>query len=64
MAAKKPCPYFQAHPIVVLTNLPLRSTIQKPDLLGMMARWAIKLSEFVIRYKPLLVIKGQVLADF
>ena len=32
VTAKKLRPYFQAHPIVVLTNLPLRSTIHKPDL--------------------------------
>ena len=29
-----------------------------------MARWAIELSEFGIQYKPRLVKKGQVLADF
>ena len=38
VAAKKLRPYFQAHPIIVLTNLPLRNTIHKPDLLGRMAR--------------------------
>ena len=27
-------------------------------------KWAIELSEFDIRYKPKIVIKGQVLADF
>ena len=64
MAAKKLRPYFQAHPIVVLTNLPLRSTIHKPDLSGRMTRWAIELSEYGISYKPRLVKKGQVLADF
>ena len=32
VAAKKLCPYFQAHLIVVLTNLPLQSTIHKLDL--------------------------------
>ena len=64
LAAKKLFPYFQAHPIVVLTNLPLRSTIHKPDLLGRMARWAIELSEFSIQYKPSLAIKGQILSDF
>ena len=37
IAAKKLCPYFQAHPIVVLTNLPLRSTIHKPDFSRRMA---------------------------
>ena len=64
MAAKKLRPYFQAHPITVLTSQPLRSTLHKPDLSGRMARWAIELSEFDIQYKPRLAKKGQVLADF
>ena len=38
IAAKKLRPYFQAHPIVVLTDLPLRSTLHKPDFSGRMAR--------------------------
>ena len=58
MAAKKLRPYFQAHLIVVLTNLPLRSTIHKPDLFGRMTRWAIELSEYGILYKPRLAKKG------
>ena len=62
--AKKLRPYFQAHPIIVLTNLPIRSTIHKPDLSKRMARWAIELSEFGIQYKPRLALKGQILADF
>ena len=48
VATKKLRPYFQAHPIIVLTNLPLRSTIHKPDLSRRMARWAIELREFGI----------------
>ena len=64
IVAKKLRPYFQAHPIVVLTDLPLRSTIHKPDLSGRMARWAIELSEYGIQYRPRLSKKGQVLADF
>ena len=48
VATKKLRPYFQAHSIVVLTNLPLRSTIHKPDLSGRMARWAVELSEYDI----------------
>ena len=64
IAAKKLRPYFQAHPIVVLTDLLLRSTIHKPDLSGRMARWAVKLSEYDIQYKPRLSKKGQVLVDF
>ena len=58
IAAKKLRPYFQAHPIVVLTDLPLRSTIHKPDLSGRMARWAVELSEYGIKYKPRLSKKG------
>ena len=38
VVAKKFLPYFQAHPIIVLTNLPLQSTIHKHDLSGRMAR--------------------------
>ena len=64
MAARKLSPYFQAHPIVVLTNLPLQNTIHKLDLSGRMARWAIELSKFGIQYKPRFALKGQVLADF
>ena len=63
-AAQKLCPYFQAHPVVVLTDLLLRGTIHKPDLSGRMARWAIELSEYGIQYKPRLSKKGQVLTDF
>ena len=37
-AAQKLRPYFQAHPVVVLTDLPLRGKIHKPDLTGRMTR--------------------------
>ena len=64
IAAQKLCPYFQAHPVVVLIDLPLRGTIHKPDLSGRMASWAMELSEYGIQYKLRLSKKGQVLADF
>ena len=48
----------------MLNDLPLRSTIHKPDFSERMARWAIELSEFGIKYKPRQAKKGQVLADF
>ena len=63
-AAQKLRPYFKAHPVVVLTDLPLRGTIHKPDLFGRIARWAMELSEYGIQFKPRLAKKGQVLADF
>ena len=64
IAAQKLCPYFQAHPVVVLTDLLLRGTIHKLDLSRRMARLAMELSEYGIKYKPRLSKKGQVLADF
>ena len=63
-AAQKLLAYFQAHPVVVLTDLPLHGTIHKPDLSRRMARWAMELSEYGIQYKPRLSKKGQVLVDF
>ena len=63
-AAQKLRPYFQAHPVVVLTDLSLWGTIHKPDMFGRMAQWAMELSEYGIQYKPRLSKKGQVLADF
>ena len=49
---------------MVLTNLPLRSTIHKLELSERMACWAIELKEDDILYKPRLAKKRQVLADF
>ena len=41
-------PYFQAYTIIVLTNQPLKRVMSSPEAAGMMALWAIKLSEFDI----------------
>nr|CAN81979.1 hypothetical protein VITISV_032721 [Vitis vinifera] len=57
-------PYFQAHPVIVLTDQPLRNILHKPDLTGRMLQWAIELSEFGIEFQPRLAMKGQVMADF
>ncbi|XP_034701958.1 uncharacterized protein LOC117926776 [Vitis riparia] len=63
-AAQKLRPYFQAHPITVLTNQPLRNILHKLDITGRMLRWAIELSEYGIGYQPRLSLKGQVMANF
>ncbi|RVW86821.1 Retrovirus-related Pol polyprotein from transposon 297 [Vitis vinifera] len=63
-AAQKLRPYFQAHPVIVLTDQPLRSNSAQPDLTGRMLQWAIELSEFGIEFQPRLSKKGQVMADF
>nr|CAN72485.1 hypothetical protein VITISV_002718 [Vitis vinifera] len=63
-AAQKLRPYFQAHPMIVLIDQPLRNILHKPDLTGRMLQWAIELSEFGIEFQPRLSMKGQVMADF
>ncbi|RVW81435.1 hypothetical protein CK203_035147 [Vitis vinifera] len=63
-AAQKLRPYFQAHPITVFTNQPLRNVLHKSDITGRMLRWAIELNEYGIDYQPRLSLKGQVMADF
>ena len=63
-AAQKLHPYFQAHPITILTNQPLRNVLHKPDITGRMLRWVIELSEYGIDFQPRLSLKGQVMADF
>uniref|UniRef100_A0A2N9ERP1 Integrase catalytic domain-containing protein n=1 Tax=Fagus sylvatica TaxID=28930 RepID=A0A2N9ERP1_FAGSY len=63
-AARKLCPYFQAHTIVLLTNHPLRKAMNKPDATGRLIQWSIELSEFDIDNRPQTAIKAQALADF
>ncbi|XP_010658094.1 uncharacterized protein LOC104881059 [Vitis vinifera] len=63
-AAQKLRPYFQAHPVVVLTDQPLRNILHKADLTGRMLQWAIELSKYGIEFQPRLSMKGQVMADF
>ena len=64
VAARKLRPYFQAFPVSVITNQPLRQILHKPDASGLLVKWAIKLSEFDINYKPRAAIKAQAMTDF
>ena len=63
-AARKLRPYFQAHTIEVPTEYSMKQVLHKLETFGTLMKWAIKLSEFDIKYKPKIAIKGQVLADF
>ena len=63
-AARKLRPYFQAHTIEVPTEYPMKQVLHKPEASGRLMKWAIELSEFDIRYKLKIAIKGQVLANF
>ena len=62
-ASRKLPHYFQAHIIVVLTQLPLKSVLQIADYTRRIALWNIILEAFDIKYMPRTSIKGQVLAD-
>lgn len=51
-------PYFQAHPIVVLTNQPLRAVLQKPKLSRRLVKWPIELGKYDVSYRLRTAIKG------
>ena len=55
--------YFQAHTVVVLTQLLLKTILQSADYTGRIAKWGIILGAFDIKYMPRTSIKGQVLVD-
>ena len=63
-STRRLCYYFQSFTVIVMTDLPIRKVLQKPDVAGKMVRWAVELSEFDIQYEPRGPIKGQVYADF
>lgn len=44
LASKKAQPYFEAHPIIVYTDQPLRQVLQKPEAAGKLLKWALELS--------------------
>ena len=63
-AARRLRRYFQAHPITVLTDKPIKQILSKPEKSGRVSKWAIELGEHEIEYKGRNSIKGQILADF
>ena len=55
--------YFQAHTVVILTQLSLKIVLRNADYTGRIAKWGIILGAFDIKYMRRTSIKGQVLAD-
>ena len=55
--------YFQAHTVVVLIQLPLKTILQSANYTGRVVKWGTILGVFNIKYMPRTSIKGQVLAD-
>ena len=62
-ASRKLPHYFQAHTVVVLTQLPLKSVLRIADYTRRIALWNTIMGAFDIKYMPRTSIKGQVLAD-
>ena len=52
VASRKLRPYFQANPILVMTDQPIKKSINKLEATGRMVQWAIELSQFDIEYTP------------
>ena len=62
-ATRKLPHYFQAHTVVVLTQLPIKALLRSADFTGRIAKWGTKLGAYDIKYMPRTSIKGQVIAD-
>ena len=57
-ATRKLPHYFQAHTVVVLTQLPLRSILRSADYTRRIAKWGTVLGAFDIKYMSRTSVKG------
>ena len=57
-ATRKLPHYFQAHTVVMLTQLPLKSVLRSADYTRRIAKWGTILGAFDIKYMPRTSIKG------
>ena len=55
--------YFQAHTVVILTQLPLKTILRNADYTRRITKWSTILGAFNIKYMLRTSVKGQVLAD-
>ena len=62
-ATRKLSHYFQAHTVIVLTQLPLKFVLRSADYMGRIAMWSTVLGAFEIKYMPRASVKSQVLVD-
>ncbi|GJX27960.1 putative reverse transcriptase domain, ribonuclease H-like domain protein [Tanacetum coccineum] len=63
-AARRLRRYFQAHPIKVLTDKPIKQILTRPEKSGRIAKWAIELGEHDIEFQGRNSVRGHILADF
>ncbi|XP_059455331.1 uncharacterized protein LOC132185592 [Corylus avellana] len=62
--ARRLRPYYQAHPIEVLTSHPLKKSLHKSNTSSCLVQWSVELGDFDIGYLPRTAIKAQVVALF
>ncbi|GJW46500.1 reverse transcriptase domain-containing protein [Tanacetum coccineum] len=63
-ASKRLKRYFQAHPIIVVTDQPIKQILLRPEVAGRLQKWSIELGEYAIHYRLRVSVMGQILADF
>ncbi|GKA01290.1 reverse transcriptase domain-containing protein [Tanacetum coccineum] len=56
--AKRLRRYFQAYPIAVITDQPIRQVMSRPEVAGRLQKWSIMLGEHNITYRPRTSVKG------
>ena len=49
---------------MVITDQPIKKSMNKPEAVGKMVQWVIELSQFDIEYHPRIAIKAHALGDF
>ncbi|GJT23338.1 reverse transcriptase domain-containing protein [Tanacetum coccineum] len=63
-ASKRLKRYFQAYPIIVITDQQIQHVLSRPEVAGRLQKWSIELGEYAIHYRPRVSVKGLILADF
>ena len=58
-ATRKLPHYFQAHTVVMLTQLPFKSILRSADYTGRIAKWGTILGVFDIKYMPRISIRDK-----
>ncbi|GJR53353.1 reverse transcriptase domain-containing protein [Tanacetum coccineum] len=56
--------YFEAHPVKVITDQPIKNILSRAEASGKLAKYAVEIGTYKISFIPRNAIKGQVLADF
>ncbi|GKF79494.1 reverse transcriptase domain-containing protein, partial [Tanacetum coccineum] len=56
--------YFEAHPVKVITDQPIKNILSRTEASGKLAKYAVEIGTYKIYFIPQNAVKGQVLADF